>query len=286
MKALLSKLFGVGTPKHRSTVHPVDPTQPFVVNLYDDRLVVHRPDGQREELAWDALERVVVRVSDRAPWTGTPWLILAGDAQSQQGCVVPMTAANHDALGAGPCLGLEKPPRHIGQFLGKFLDRAMHQRGGGDIVADQRLVEFALADIAGGFLAQGIVAVLLQRLSQVVQYLAEGSLAGAIPEKAFLVLQFDVETVDFDRWQAGGAVVGDARGGDDIFCHLALPCGFRWRQRPGNPLVSREGANSEWRSANGGALTAPHSPFPFGLKSCILGQFLSPFALTHGVLRL
>jgi hypothetical protein len=96
MKALLSKLFGTGVTKTHTTA--VDPNEPFVINIYDDRVVVHRPDGQREELAWDALEKVVVRVSDRAPWAGTPWLILAGDAASQQGCVVPMTAANHEAL--------------------------------------------------------------------------------------------------------------------------------------------------------------------------------------------
>jgi hypothetical protein len=61
-------------------------------------VVVHRPDGQREELEWDVLERVVVRVSDRAPWTGTAWLILAGAADSGKGCVVPLNAANHAAL--------------------------------------------------------------------------------------------------------------------------------------------------------------------------------------------
>src|SRR5204863_236103 len=97
MKALLSKLFGTGVTKTHTT-RAVDPNEPFVINIYDDRVVVHRPDGQREELAWDALEKVVVRVSDRAPWAGTAWLILAGDAASQQGCVVPMTAANHEAL--------------------------------------------------------------------------------------------------------------------------------------------------------------------------------------------
>jgi hypothetical protein len=131
MKTLLSKLFGVGTPKHRSTVHPVDPNQPFVVNLYDDRLVVHRPDGQREELAWDALERVVVRVSDRAPWAGTPWLILAGDAQSQQGCVVPMTAANHDAL--------VQRLRQLPGFHQQKLDNAMRDAAAGKARTDANL---------------------------------------------------------------------------------------------------------------------------------------------------
>ncbi len=50
-------------------------------------------------------------------------------------------AADHDAFGVGPGLGLEKAPRHIGQFLREFLDRAVHQRGGVDVVADQHLVE-------------------------------------------------------------------------------------------------------------------------------------------------
>lgn len=75
-----------------------DPSEPFIINLFDDRVVVHRPDGQREELAWDALERVVVRVSDRTPWAGTAWLILIGTPDSGQGCVVPLDAANHAAL--------------------------------------------------------------------------------------------------------------------------------------------------------------------------------------------
>ena len=103
MKTLLRKLFSGGGTQHTHSSKPaaarqVVPGEPFVINLYDDRLVVHRPDGQREELAWDALERVIVRVSDRAPWTGAAWLILAGDAESKQGCVAPMDAANSDAL--------------------------------------------------------------------------------------------------------------------------------------------------------------------------------------------
>ena len=152
---------------------------------------------------------------------------------------LPKAAADHDALGIGPRLGLQEPAGHIGQFLREFLDRAMHQGGSVDIVADQRLVEVALGDFVGGFLAQGIVAVFLQRLAQAVQDLAEGPLAGAVAEKALVVLQLDVETVDLDRRQAGGAVAGDARGRYAVFCHVAqAPAGFRWRQRAGNPLVS------------------------------------------------
>ena len=103
MRTLLRKLFSGGGTQYTHSSKPaaarqVVPGEPFVINLYDDRLVVHRPDGQREELAWAALERVIVRVSDRAPWAGPAWLILAGDAESKQGCVAPMDAANSDAL--------------------------------------------------------------------------------------------------------------------------------------------------------------------------------------------
>ena len=109
-------------------------------------------------------------------------------------------------------LVLRNRPRHIGQFLGEFLDRAMHQRCGVDIVADQRRVESFLAISSGGFLPKRIVAVFLQRFAQAVENLAERALAGAVAEKAVLVLQFDVEAVDLDRRQPGGAVAGDARG--------------------------------------------------------------------------
>jgi hypothetical protein len=87
-----------GTGTRTGSARRPDPSDPFIINLYEDRVVVHRPDGQREELAWQVLERVVVRVSDRAPWAGTAWLILIGAADSGQGCVVPLNAANHAAL--------------------------------------------------------------------------------------------------------------------------------------------------------------------------------------------
>jgi len=105
MMTLLRKLLGGAghssqrsNPHQRTATRHAAPGEPFVINLYDDRVVVHRPDGQREELAWDALERVIVRVMDRAPWAGAAWLILAGDADSRQGCVAPLDAANRDAL--------------------------------------------------------------------------------------------------------------------------------------------------------------------------------------------
>jgi hypothetical protein len=97
MRTLLRKLFSGGGTQHTHSSKPaaarqVVPGEPFVINLYDDRLVVHRPDGQREELAWDALERVIVRVSDRAPWAGPAWLILAGDAANGDALVAHLQA--------------------------------------------------------------------------------------------------------------------------------------------------------------------------------------------------
>ena len=161
---------------------------------------------------------------------------------------LPEAAADHDAFGVGPGLGLEKPPRHIGQFLREFLDRAVHQGGGVDVVADQRLVELGLADVLGGFLAERIVAVVLQGLAQRVQDLAERALAGAVAEKAVIVLELDIEAVDVHRRQTGRAVAGDARGRYDIFSHFCpCPVGMSLAQRRGNPLVSWDG---EWRIAS------------------------------------
>ncbi len=87
-----------GTAHNAPVKRRVDPTEPFVINLYEDCVVVHRPDGQREEITWEALDRVVVRVSKAAPWSGKVWLILIGAPESGQGCVTPMDAANANAL--------------------------------------------------------------------------------------------------------------------------------------------------------------------------------------------
>src|SRR5258708_5270478 len=179
---------------------------------------------------------------------------------------LPETAADHDAFGIRPGLGLEKFSGHMRQFLRKLLDRAMHQCRSMDIVADQRLVEFALGDLLGGFFPQGIVAVFLQRLAQGVQNCAKRPLAGAIAEKAVVVLQLDVETVDLHRRQPGGAVTGDARSRDGIFCHVAptLPdfAGTTGRE----PFGFRRGewrvANSEWeRALPYSSRAIRHSPF-------------------------
>lgn len=125
---------------------------------------------------------------------------------------LPKAAADNNAFGVGPGLGLEKTRRHIGQFLREFLDRAVHQGRRADVVAYQRLVERVLGDRFGGFIPQRVVAVFLQRFAQRIQYLAERALAGAIAEKTVVVFQLDIEAVHVYGGQTGGAVPADAGG--------------------------------------------------------------------------
>src|SRR3977135_2317288 len=153
-------------------------------------------------------------------------------------------AADHDAFGVGPGFGPEKSARHMGQFLRELLDRAVYQCGGADVVADQGLVERGLGDGRSGFVAERILAAFLQRLAQRVQYLAEGALAGAVAQKALVVLQFEIIAVHVHRWQARGAVPGDARCHYEIFSHFRLapwellgttaaePVGFTGKNKP------------------------------------------------------
>jgi hypothetical protein len=125
----------------------------------------------------------------------------------------------------------------------------------------------------------------LQRLAQRVQNLAEGALAGAVAEKAVIVLEFDIETVDVDRRQPGGAVAGDARGGYDLVSHFA-PCHARnGRTTTREPIgfMERRTASGEWPVAN--RPVVHYSPLAIRLfrpKSRIFGRFFGQFSLTHG----
>lgn len=137
MVSWLRKLFGGADGNATASRTQAEPEQPFIVNLFDDRLVVHRPDGQREELEWQALERVVARVSRRAPWTGKAWLILVGEERAdgrQQGCVTPLDAVNHEALLAR----LRALPGFDQAMLDNALRDARNGRTREDVVCWQR----------------------------------------------------------------------------------------------------------------------------------------------------
>jgi len=132
MMSWLRKLLSGGRPA--AAAPKAVPDQPFVINLFDDRAVVHRPDGQREEVAWDMLERVVVRVSDRAPWRGMLWLILVGAPASGQGCVVPGSAVNYASLLAR----LQALPGFDQQKLDKALRDAQAGKARSDAICWKR----------------------------------------------------------------------------------------------------------------------------------------------------
>ncbi|KAA0182208.1 hypothetical protein FX016_04905 [Cupriavidus gilardii] len=137
MVSWLRKLFGGADDNTTASRTQAEPEQPFIVNLFDDRLVVHRPDGQREEVEWQALERVVARVSRRAPWTGKAWLILIGEERPdgrQQGCVTPLDAVNHEALLAR----LRAMPGFDQTLLDNALRDARNGRAREDVVCWQR----------------------------------------------------------------------------------------------------------------------------------------------------
>src|SRR6202012_2633800 len=113
-------------------------------------------------------------------------------------------------------------------------------------------------DFLRGFTAQRIVAVFLQRPAQIVEDLAKGPLAGAIAEKAVIVLQLDIEAVDVDRRQTGSAMPPDADGRQCVLSHFSPAGCLCWGQPPGNPLVSWP-----WPGQPGFARLAPQ-PLDFG----------------------
>ena len=127
---------------------------------------------------------------------------------------VAKAAADHDAFGLLPGLGFEEAAGDVGELLREILDRAVHDGRGLGVVADQDGIEHLLADVLGWLLAERVFSRLAQRLSPLVEDVPEGALAGAVPDKSFVVLQLDIEAVDLDRGQPGGAVGGDAGGRD------------------------------------------------------------------------
>src|SRR4051794_31247016 len=101
---------------------------------------------------------------------------------------IAKTAADHDALGLGPGLGLEETPRDVSELLGEVLDGAMHHRPGLGVVADQDGVQRLLADLVRRLLAERVLAGLAQRLAPALEDLAERALAGTVADEAVLVL--------------------------------------------------------------------------------------------------
>jgi hypothetical protein len=73
----------------------LDPESRFVVRLSDTDVVCARPDGTRERVTWDELQRVeIVNTSDGPMRPDTFWL-LVGD---EGGCAIPWGATGEPEL--------------------------------------------------------------------------------------------------------------------------------------------------------------------------------------------
>ena len=112
-------------------------------------------------------------------------------------------AADHDALGAGPRLELEKAADHQRQLLREILDRALHHAGGFGVAlgrASRRASSCSARRV--GVSPNGSSPALRSGLRQFSMMSRERALAGAVAEEALVVLQLDIVAVDLDRRQA------------------------------------------------------------------------------------
>ena len=95
------------------------------------------------------------------------------------------------------------------------------------------VVELLLANFLARLVAERIVAGLAQRLAPVLDDVAEGALAGAVADEAFVVLQLDVVAVDLDGGQRDAPCVGNGRQGRASVSHGTFPVSkSRQPQRP------------------------------------------------------
>ena len=113
----------------------------------------------------------------------------------------PEAAADHDALGVLPAFQLEEAPDHQRQLLREILDRAMQNAGSLGVALAEQFVELLLGQILARRLAERVVAGLAQGLAPILDDLAERALAGAVADKALVVLDLEIVAVDVDRRQ-------------------------------------------------------------------------------------
>ena len=132
------------------------------------------------------------------------------------------TTADHDALRVAPGFQLEKSLRHAGEFLGEFLDGALHDAAGFKVSARKNLVELLAADVLARILAERIGVQFAQRLAPFVQKLVKGATAGAIADKAVLVLDFGIVAVDDHRRESLGPMLADRF--NRLRCHRCPLC--------------------------------------------------------------
>lgn len=105
-------------------------------------------------------------------------------------------AADHDALGLVPGLELQEALDDAGERLGELLDRALDDAGRLVVAVDEQVVERLLADLVRVLVAEGVGAVLAQRLAPFLEDLVEGAPARPVPDEPLLVLDLGIVAVD------------------------------------------------------------------------------------------
>lgn len=75
---------------------PPLPEQPeFVVEMDDEWIRCHRPDGNMEQVRWSDLRAVILETTDKGPFVCDVFWILVGNGS---GCAIPQNAANGKEL--------------------------------------------------------------------------------------------------------------------------------------------------------------------------------------------
>ena len=121
------------------------------------------------------------------------------------------TAADHQTLRILPGFEFEKPPNDEREFLREILDGGVHDAGRFRVAFGERLVQFFFREVFARRIAKRVVALFAQRLAPILDDVTKGAFAGAVADKAFVVLDLDIVAVDLDGGQAGAAVGGDHR---------------------------------------------------------------------------
>lgn len=65
------------------------------IQLYDNDVVVERPSGTRESVAWNDLIEVAILTTDAGPFGSDVFLVLTG---TQGGCAIPQDVQGYDAV--------------------------------------------------------------------------------------------------------------------------------------------------------------------------------------------
>ena len=101
-------------------------------------------------------------------------------------------AADDEAFRVAPILEPQEAADDQGELLGEVLDGALHDARGFGFALRQEVGELLLADLLAGFVAERILAQLLQRLAPFVENVPERVLAGLVADEAVLVLDFEL----------------------------------------------------------------------------------------------